>query len=1086
MAGPRELTESPPAPVPSALNRGRRAGDTGPGAGPALYLVVTVALVTFALLLPPSGTVRGGALLLLLALETTATALALVLGALALVRFYSRRRRTYLFVGTGFVITGVLDALHLASFPLWNLGAAPWALGNLLDWSWLLSRGFLAVYLYVALQGSRGPAPPFPRLERARSVYLVGGLSSVLALVLFSVLPGGPLQGPSFLPRPLEAIPAAFFGLTAWGYLARGNWHKDVFERWFILGLLISVVLHLFFTARAPLDYGSLYTAGHALKLLSYAAILVGVLMGVHITFRREERALEAVQQMNRALEREVAVRREAEGVLQRSEERLQNFLDTANDLIQSTAPDGRILYVNPAWERTVGYTRAELDALTLADLVHPSNREAVLQSYTRILTQGSAPKLEVQFLTRDGRTVTCSGSATRHVVDGEAVAVQAIFRDVSEQRRAERELAESRASLEAVVESTGDSIWSVDNKMRLVTFNTAFALALEARSGREASPGDLPEDLFDARDAVWHRELYARGLRGERFSELHEEVVAGRPRLFEIFCHPITGEEGISGAVMFGKDVTRRIRAEEALRMAKDEAEGANRAKSQFLANMSHELRTPLNSVIGFANVLRKNKRGNLTEKDLGFLERILANGRHLLSLINEVLDLAKIEAGRMDLEIGEVALDDLVRETVQQLEGQARERRVALGWSFPPQLAPVETDRAKLKQVVINLVGNALKFSGGGSVTVILEADPARKATALSVRDTGIGIPPERLEAIFEAFQQADGSTTRHYGGTGLGLAISRSICQLLGYELEVESKVGVGSNFTIRMEGGVPPSRVEEGRIPRAHRDEREGEATAAEALGKDGIAQNLKVLVVDDGADSRALMAHHLREFGCRVFTAAGGEEGIELARRESPDLITLDLVMPGSSGLDTLQRLKEDARTRSIPLVVVSAAASQDRGRLLGALDVLTKPVEREDLLRVLWRTVLRRRGGRVLVVEDGEEARLALTALLEGLGLLVAAAPDGREALRMVEEDAPDVVLVDLGLPVMDGLTFLDHLRQNPYHSGLPVVVLSDRDVSPPEQAVLDRTASAVIATGPDRDERIRDVLGRILPLAEA
>ncbi|HSG48183.1 MAG TPA: PAS domain S-box protein, partial [Longimicrobiales bacterium] len=908
--------------------------------------------------------------LILLSLETGATTLALVLGALGLVRYYSRRRRTYLFIGTGFVATGVLDALHLAASPVWGFWGMAGPLDHLLAWSWLLSRGFLAIYLYLSLQASRGAASPVPRLERESAVYLTAFLAVLGATVVSAFTPPPDLRGPASLPAPLELVPAFFFGLTAVGYLKRRNWHRDVFERWFIVGLLVSALGHLLFTARSGTGLDVLYLTGHALKPAGYLAILVGVLMGVHITFRREERALEAIQEINDALGREVAVRREAEAVLQRSEERLQNFLETAHDLIQSTAPDGQILYVNPAWERTLGYSRRDLHGMRLQEIIHPARREAFLKAYDQVLATGGTPGVEVEFLTRDGGTVTCSGSATRLVVDGEAVAVQAIFRDVSEQRRAERELAASRASLEAVVESTGDSIWSVDGRMRLVTFNTAFALALEARSGREARPGDLPEDLFDGEDAAWHRALYARALGGERFSELREEVVAGHHRLFEIFCHPITGDEGIAGAVMFGKDVTRRVRAEEALRVAKEEAEGANRAKSQFLANMSHELRTPLNSVIGFANILLKNKKGNLGEQDLNFLDRILANGRHLLSLINEVLDLAKIEAGRMELDIEEVDLAGLVRETVQQLEGQAQERRVDLGWSAPGPLHPVETDRAKLKQVIINLVGNALKFSAGGRVTVTIHATPQGHPTAIAVEDTGIGIPRERLAAIFEAFQQADGGTTRHYGGTGLGLTISRSICQLMGYDLEVESEVGKGSVFSIRLEGGSRPERAEGDAHPHPADDEPAPEVATAPDGPEVGQTHDFKVLVVDDESDSRVLMTHYLRDFGCRVFTAGTAREGIELARREQPDLITLDLMMPGMSGWEALHRLKEDMATRHIPVVVVSIAAQEGRGRLLGAVDLLTKPVEREDLLRVLWRNLVRRRGGRILLVED--------------------------------------------------------------------------------------------------------------------
>ena len=257
----------------------------------------------------------------------------------------------------------------------------------------------------------------------------------------------------------------------------------------------------------------------------------------------------------------------------------------------------------------------------------------------------------------------------------------------------------------------------------------------------------------------------------------------------------------GLLAAMFVSRDIERRLRAEEEARRAKEVAEAASRAKSEFLAMMSHELRTPLNSVIGFSNVLLRNRAGNLRDRDLLYLRRIRVGGQHLLSLINEVLDLSKIEAGRMQLERAPVALDALVEDTLSSFEGQLRDRPIALDAEIPERLTPIMTDPAKLLQVLTNLIGNAIKFTERGRVVVRVIADPAsRRPERIDVMDTGIGIPKDRQQAIFDAFEQADSSTARQYGGTGLGLAVSKSLCELLGYALAVRSEVGAGSVFSV----------------------------------------------------------------------------------------------------------------------------------------------------------------------------------------------------------------------------------------------------------------------------------------------
>jgi PAS domain S-box-containing protein len=504
---------------------------------------------------------------------------------------------------------------------------------------------------------------------------------------------------------------------------------------------------------------------------------------------------------------------------------------------------------------------------------------------------------------------------------------------------------------VQALVENTGDMIWSIDTRQRLVTFNSAFALATEARWGREPRVGDNPGQVFGFDGSDEYAEIYARALRGQRFSVLREESLEGQTRAFEIFCNPVNEGSGTTGAVMFGRDVTRRLEAEEAIRVAKEDAEAANQAKSQFLANMSHELRTPLNSVIGFANILLKNKRDHLDEKELGYLGRVLANGQHLLALINEVLDLAKIEAGRMDLVIEEVDLREFVTETVDQLEGQAREHDVRLEASFPPA-APktVQTDPAKLKQVLINLVGNALKFSEGGAVTVELGVDSEGVPTSVAVRDTGIGIPPERLEAIFHAFSQADQSTSRRFGGTGLGLAITRSICQLLGYDLDVESTVGEGSTFTIRLDH-TPPTRLAPAKAG-ADRPPLDSSKPNASRSTDSEAPRVRRVLVVEDHDADRVALAQNLTDLGLEVLMGSSGREGLDLAHEERPDLITLAGMLPDITSGSVLRQLKDHPVTSAIP-VILMVEPSMDPVGFGGQAAVIVKPVEPDDLRQAL-------------------------------------------------------------------------------------------------------------------------------------
>jgi len=397
--------------------------------------------------------------------------------------------------------------------------------------------------------------------------------------------------------------------------------------------------------------------------------------------------------------------------------------------------------------------------------------------------------------------------------------------------------------------------------------------------------------------------------------------------------------------------ELRRRAREAEqsalALRQAQREAEAANRAKSDFLATMSHELRTPLNSVIGFTNIMLKNKPDNLRPRDLDFLRRIGGNGRHLLRLINDVLDLSKVEAGRIELEPTAVDLVELVRSVFSQLEGQVRSTGVRMSFSPPPGVSRVEADEIRLRQVLINLVGNALKFASGGHVEVRLVCSESGDPLRVDVVDDGEGIAPDDRSRIFESFQQADQSAKRRFQGTGLGLTLSRSLCEMMGFRLELASEVGAGSVFSVLLHPETPAPAY---RPP-------QGEAAAmSQPPGRvptNGAERNKTVLVIDDEADARAVIEGYVADYGARVIAVDSGDRAIAMARAVRPDIIILDLLMPDEDGWSVLRRLGADAELREIPVVICSVSDGVSRASANGAAAILAKPVERDHFYATL-------------------------------------------------------------------------------------------------------------------------------------
>jgi signal transduction histidine kinase/CheY-like chemotaxis protein/HAMP domain-containing protein len=489
-----------------------------------------------------------------------------------------------------------------------------------------------------------------------------------------------------------------------------------------------------------------------------------------------------------------------------------------------------------------------------------------------------------------------------------------------------------------------------------------------------------------------------------------------------------------------------------------------ASQHKSQFVASMSHELRTPLNAIIGLTEMMVTNAARFGTEKASEPLKRVHRAGQHLLGLINQVLDLSKIEAGKLELNPESVNLAPLIDEVIGTARQLAQQNKNNLVVEAQEKLGMLTVDPMRLRQILLNLLSNACKFTTQGEVKLrVRKVADGRNWVEFAVADTGIGMTAEQQAKLFEEFTQADSSTARRYGGTGLGLAITRKLARMMGGDVTVQSEPGKGSIFSVRLPAGA--------------------DTAARSATNGSRAPSGECVLVVDDDATARELIAEHLKAEGFSVVTAAGGLEGLKLAKELRPIAITLDVMMPDLDGWSVLAALRQDPELAEIPVIMITILDEHRRGVALGAAGYLTKPIDRERLSRMVSRFRAPARQARVLLVEDDGTQRERLHGWLAGEQWVVQEAANGRDALALLKDSKPDVILLDLMMPEMDGFAVVAALQKEPRWRDIPVIVITARDLDAQDRERLNSGVQSVLVK---ETFRPADLVERIRRLARS
>ena len=783
----------------------------------------------------------------------------------------------------------------------------------------------------------------------------------------------------------------------------------------------------------------------------------------------------------------DVTERRRSEADLKAIETYAQNIVDTVREPLLILDTTLRVRSANRAFYQTFQVSSEETENRLIYELGNGQWDIPALRTLLEDIVPKSSVfndfELEHTFPIIGRRVMLLNARKLQAGHHGELLVLA--MEDVTERRRSEADLKAIEMYAQNIVDTVREPLLILDTTLRVRSGNRAFyqtfQVSLEETENRliyELGNGqwDIPALRTLLEDIVPKSSVF------NDFQLEHDFPAIGR-RVMLLNARKLQAGHHGELLVLAMEDVTERRRAEEEVAKAKEAAETANKTKSLFLANMSHELRTPLNAILGYSEMLQEEAVERQLDDFGADLEKINAAGKHLLALINDILDLSKIEAGKMELFLESFDVAEMIDEVASTIRPMVEKNANTLHIERAPDLGVMHADQIKVRQGLFNLLSNAAKFTHEG------QHHPRRRSPAhgwasewivFRVTDTGIGLSPEQIVKLFQDFTQADASTTRKFGGTGLGLALTRRFCQMMGGDVTVHSVPGEGSVFTIKLPAVV--SEAKPGAAP-----ETAGAAAgfaSPDGAGGDGtepppIANC--VLVIDDDPAQRDLIQRFLSKEGFCVRTAAGGEAGLRLARQLRPVAITLDVMMPDMDGWSVLSALKADADLRDIPVIMLTMVDDPERGFTLGAADYATKPVDRARLSQILKKYTCPNPPCPVLLVDDDAAARALMRDILEKEGWKVSEAENGRVALECMERERPSLILLDLMMPEMDGFEFAARVRRHPEWRSIPIVVVTAHDLTGEERRRLNGYVETILQKDGDSREallhQLRDLL---------